>query len=203
MTPSIYAAPAYAAPPAGRDDRARAAEWTVTVHDEITRLLAGLDGGAFAEQAWAREGGGGGVSRLLSEGRVFEKAGVNRSSVHGTLPGAVRRRLGGRAADGADPDAPVGFFATGVSVVVHPRSPMVPTVHLNVRYFELADGDGAVLDAWFGGGTDLTPTYPLPEDVAFFHRTLRDVCARHGAGFHGRFKEWCDRYFSNTHRGGE
>ncbi len=199
--PAWAPAPArpYAPPAAPPDDRARAAAWTVAVHDEITRLLAALDGGAFADEVWARDGGGGGVSRLLAEGRVFEKAGVNRSTVHGTLPGAVRRRLGGRGADGADPDAPVEFFATGVSVVVHPRSPMVPTVHLNVRYFELA-GDGGVVDRWFGGGTDLTPTYPHPDDARHFHRALARACAPFGAGVYPSTKAWCDDYFVNPHR---
>jgi coproporphyrinogen III oxidase len=197
------AGPAPYAPPAAADDRARAAAWTEAVHDEITRLLASLDGeGSFAEERWSRGGGGGGVSRLLGEGRVFEKAGVNRSTVHGTLPAAVRRRLGGRLPAGADPDAPVGFFATGVSVVAHPRSPMVPTVHLNVRYFELTDADGRVADRWFGGGTDLTPTYPHPADPRHFHRALARACAPFGAALYPRAKAWCDEYFVNTHRVG-
>jgi len=187
--------------PATSDDRARAAAWTVAVHDEITRLLTALDGGGtFAEQAWSRGGGGGGVSRLLSEGRVFEKAGVNRSTVHGSLPATVRRRLGGRLPDGADPEAPVQFFATGVSVVAHPRSPMVPTVHLNVRYFELTGAGGEVMDRWFGGGTDLTPTYPHADDARHFHRALATTCARFGAGLYAQTKAWCDDYFVNAHR---
>lgn len=193
----------YRPPPtlAATDDRARATAWTIAVHDEITRLLTALDGGGtFAEQAWSRGGGGGGVSRLLSEGRVFEKAGVNRSAVHGSLPAVVRRRLGGRLPPGADPEAAVQFFATGVSVVVHPRSPMVPTVHLNVRYFELAGAAGEVVDRWFGGGTDLTPTYPYAEDARHFHRALSATCAPFGAGVYARTKAWCDDYFVNAHR---
>jgi coproporphyrinogen III oxidase len=190
----------YAPPLAPLDDRARAAEWTEAVHDEITRLFTTLDGGGtFAEERWFREGGGGGVSRLLSEGRVFEKAGVNRSTVHGTLPAAVRRRLGGRVAADADQEASVAFFATGVSVVVHPRSPMVPTVHLNVRYFELADGD-QVVDRWFGGGTDLTLTYPYADDAQHFHQALARACGPFGAGVYPSTKAWCDDYFVNTHR---
>ncbi len=198
-------APAYAPPPAGAaDDRARAAAWTASVHDRITAMVTALDGGgAFAEEAWAREGGGGGVSRLMTEGRVFEKAGVNRSTVHGVLPAAVRRRLGGRAPEGADPEAPVRFFATGVSVVVHPRSPMVPTVHLNVRYFELAGDDGAPADRWFGGGTDLTPTYPRPDDARHFHRALARACAPFGPDVYPTAKAWCDDYFVNAHRRGD
>ena len=192
--------PAYVPPRPFADDRARATAWTVTVHDEITRLLAELDGtGAFADEPWQREGGGGGVSRLLVDGAVFEKAGVNRSTVQGVLPAAVRRRLGGELPEGADPDAPVDFFATGVSVVAHPRSPMVPTVHLNVRYFELAGPDG-VLDRWFGGGTDLTPTYPYAADARHFHHALARACAPFGPALYGRAKAWCDEYFVNTHR---
>jgi coproporphyrinogen III oxidase len=195
-----HPAPPYARPPAS-DDRARAAAWTADVHASITELLTTLDeGGAFAEDAWERPGGGGGVSRTLSEGVTFEKAGANRSTVHGVLPGAVRQRLGGRLPEGADPEAPVAFFATGVSVVVHPRNPMVPTVHLNVRYFELADADGRVWDRWFGGGTDLTPTYPYPDDARHFHRALASACAPFGAELYALGKGWCDDYFVNTHR---
>ena len=180
--------------------RADVAAWVTDLHDEVTALFTALDGGgAFAEERWSREGGGGGVSRLLTEGRVFEKAGVNRSTVHGSLPASVRRRLGGQAPDGADPEAPVGFFATGVSVVAHPRSPRVPTVHLNVRYFELA-GAGGACDRWFGGGTDLTPTYPEPADARHFHRALARACAPFGAGVYPRTKAWCDEYFVNAHR---
>lgn len=188
---------------ASGDDRARATAWSVTVHDEITRLLTALDRVSHcAEEAWTREGGGGGVSRTLAGGEVFEKAGANRSTVHGTLPAAARRRLGGRLPESADPEAAVQFFATGVSVVAHPHSPMVPTVHLNVRYFELADATGTVLDRWFGGGTDLTPTYPRPEDAQHFHAALARACAPFGPGVYARGKAWCDDYFVNTHRAG-
>ena len=179
--------------------RGRAAAWTEAVHDEITALLTALDGGGtFREDRWEREGGGGGVSRLLTEGALFEKAGVNRSTVHGELPLEARQRLGAlEAGDGAR------FFASGVSVVAHPRSPRIPTVHLNVRFFEIVDRDGRVVDRWFGGGTDLTPTYPEPADAAHFHRALADVCAAFDPAFHARFKAWCDEYFVNRHRDDE
>jgi coproporphyrinogen III oxidase len=181
-------------------DRDLAAAWTVRVHDRLTALFTALDGAErFREDPWSREGGGGGVSRVLLEGRVFEKAGVNRSTVEGLLPAEVWRRLGGRGAG----EGAMRFFASGVSVVVHPRSPKVPTVHLNVRYFELADLDGRPVDAWFGGGTDLTPMWPCPEDAVHFHRTLRGVCDGFDGGLHPRFKPWCDEYFVNKHRGGE
>ncbi len=180
--------------------RARAARWIEGAHDELTAFFAELDGGgAFREDRWERPGGGGGVTRVMSEGATFEKLGVNRFVGGGPLSADAARQLGGRV--GAEEG--VHFFATGVSVVAHPRSPLVPTVHLNVRYFELAGEQGGVLDAWFGGGTDLTPTYPFPEDAAHFHRVLRDVCDRQSPDFHPRFKAWCDRYFASPHRGGE
>jgi coproporphyrinogen III oxidase len=139
--------------------RTRAAALMERLHDEITGLFTRLDGGgAFQEDRWDRPGGGGGVARVLTEGTTLEKAGVNRSAVSGPLPAAAAQRLGARVTAGED----VRFYATGVSVVVHPRSPMVPTVHLNVRYFDLTEADGRVLDTWLGGGTDLTPTYPFP-----------------------------------------
>ncbi len=188
---------AYEPPAAAPADRTRAAAWTVAVHEDITTLLTTLDrGGAFVEEPWERDGGGGGVSRLLVDGETFEKAGVNRSTVHGVLPREALHRLGVRDVRAEE----VRFFATGVSVVVHPRSPRIPTVHLNVRFFELTDERGAPLDRWFGGGTDLTPMYPQAEDAAFFHRRLASLCAPFGAGLHGRFKAWCDEYFVNRHR---
>jgi coproporphyrinogen III oxidase len=115
------------------------------------------------------------------------------------LPELAARRLGGQgAAAGA-----THFFATGVSLVVHPRSPKVPTVHLNVRYFELTDEHGQLTDSWFGGGTDLTPFYPHVEDGVTFHRALRDMANRHHARFYPDFKQWCDEYFVNVHRDNE
>jgi coproporphyrinogen III oxidase len=111
----------------------------------------------------------------------------------------MAHRLGARA--GGEGES--AFFVAGLSIVAHPRSPKVPTVHLNVRYFEIAAPDGTVLDAWFGGGTDLTPTYPSPEDAVHFHRTLKAISDRHHPSFHPRFKAWCDNYFVNLHRGEE
>jgi coproporphyrinogen III oxidase len=181
------------------DARAIVAHQMERLQDEITALVAGLDGGTFREDRWERPGGGGGVTRVLTDGATFEKAGVNRSAVSGTLPAGAAQRLGARAAMGDE----AAFYATGVSVVLHPRSPMVPTVHLNVRWFDLAAADGRPLDAWLGGGTDLTPTYPFPEDARHFHRALKAICDRHDAGFYPRFKSWCDHYFVNAHRADE
>ena len=180
--------------------RGDAIRWIAGLHDELTSFFGRLDrGGTFAEDRWERPGGGGGVARVMTDGVTFEKAGINRSAVMGELPELAARRLGGQgAAAGA-----THFFATGVSLVVHPRSPKVPTVHLNVRYFELTDEHGHLTDCWFGGGTDLTPFYPHVEDGVTFHRALRDMANRHHARFYPDFKHWCDEYFVNVHRENE
>jgi coproporphyrinogen III oxidase len=184
----------------GPPARERLAAEMERLHDDATAFFERLDGGGgFREDRWSRPGGGGGVARVLADGATFEKAGVNRSAVSGVLPPGAAARLGARVPGGEE----TMFYATGVSLVVHPWSPMIPTVHLNVRYFELTDASGAPLDAWLGGGTDLTPTYPYPEDAAHFHRALKAVCDRHHPSFYGRFKSWCDHYFVNTHRNDE
>ena len=185
-------------------DPIRFREWMTTrieqLHDQATELFSGLDrGGTFSEDRWERPGGGGGVSRTLSEGATFEKAGVNRSTVEGVLAPQLAQRLGAHAPI----TEPTRFFVTGLSLVVHPRSPMVPTAHLNVRYFEVTGPLGEPVDAWFGGGTDLTPTYPFPDDAVHFHRVLKTICDRTHPTFYPRFKTWCDHYFVNTHRGDE
>ena len=168
-------------------NRIQAAAWAESVHDEATALFESLDnGGHFESTTWERPGGGGGVSRLLVNGRTFEKAGINRSVVHGE----IRGRTG-------------SFFAAGVSLVAHPWNPHVPTVHLNVRYLERQEGPVGAMDRWYGGGTDLTPTWPHPEDAVHFHTVLRDVCAAHHPSYYARFKRWCDEYFVNVHRDGE
>jgi coproporphyrinogen III oxidase len=136
---------------------------------------------------------------MLSDGVTFEKAGINRSTVEGELMPQLAQRIGARVS-GLEPSS---FFVTGLSLVLHPRSPMVPTVHLNVRYFEIVGPSGEPVDAWFGGGTDLTPTYPYPDDAVHFHCALKAACDRHHPSFYPRFKTWCDHYFVNTHRGDE
>ncbi len=167
-------------------NRQLASDWVMSLHENATSLIEDLDGGErFRSTAWEREGGGGGLSRVLVDGRTFEKAGINRSVVHGR-----------------DRDGEGSFFAAGVSLVAHPWNPHVPTVHLNVRYLEREGADGC-LTRWFGGGTDLTPTWPHPEDAVHFHTALRDLCARYHPRFYSRFKRWCDEYFVNLHRGGE
>jgi coproporphyrinogen III oxidase len=180
--------------------RAEMTRWIAGLHDELTTFFGRLDGGGtFSEDRWERPGGGGGVTRVMTDGVTFEKAGVNRFSGGGELPEAARQRLGGTAA-GAGATL---FFATGTSLVIHPRSPMIPTVHLNVRYFELTDESGRLTDRWFGGGTDLTPFYPHEQDARDFHVALRSMCDAHHPALYPKYKQWCDRYFVNTHRNNE
>jgi coproporphyrinogen III oxidase len=165
-------------------DRAR--DFFLGLQDRITAALEAADGGGrFREDAWTRPGGGGGRTRVLAGGALFEKAGVGFSDVQGTLRPEMARALPGEGLD---------FRATGLSLIFHPRSPRIPTVHANVRHIQR----GA--RSWFGGGTDLTPYYVVPQDATSFHRTLRDCCARHDAGFYPRFKRWCDDYFFLPHR---
>jgi coproporphyrinogen III oxidase len=168
--------------------RQRAARFFASLQDEICSALEQTDGQArFRQDLWQREGGGGGRTRVVEGGAVFEKAGVNFSEVHGRLNEAFAEKM--RVGDGVD------FFATGVSLVLHPASPMVPTVHANFRYLERGSG------SWFGGGSDLTPYYPRLEDVIHFHRTLKEACDRFDPSYYPRFKKECDEYFFIRHRG--
>ncbi len=159
---------------------------------QICAEFEALDDFRFRTERWRRDEGGGGDTRVLEDGSVFEKAGVNFSLVSGaSLPPAAsaqRPELAGRA-----------FTAMGVSVVVHPRNPYAPTSHLNVRFFT-AERAGAEPVWWFGGGFDLTPFYPFDEDVVHWHRTARAACADFGAEVYPRFKAWCDEYFFLRHR---
>ncbi len=167
--------------------------WFQDLQDAICRELEALDGqGTFREDAWQREGGGGGRSRVI-EGRIIEKGGVNFSAVHGRLPEKIAQALGLPASD---------FFATGVSIVLHPVSPMVPIIHMNVRYFEVTgtEEDNRPKTWWFGGGIDLTPHYVVPEDARFFHQQMKAVCDRHDPAFYPEFKRWADDYFFLKHR---
>lgn len=163
----------------------RAATFFLGLQDHIVATLEALDGGRFREDTWERPGGGGGRSRVLAEGGLFEKAGVNFSDVHGSLRPELAASMPG---DGA------AFRATGVSLVLHPRSPRVPTVHANVRFIQHGG------TAWFGGGADLTPYYVVAEDATAFHRGLRAACDKHEPSLYPRFKRWCDRYFFIAHR---
>lgn len=163
------------------------ASWFMSLQDDICSALEKSDRqGKFVEDAWERPEGGGGRSRVLTEGDVIEKGGVNFSAVHGETPGRILKALKLEKAD---------FYATGVSIVIHPHSPMVPIIHMNVRYFEMSNGT-----CWFGGGIDLTPHYVDPEDAAYFHRQLRQVCDRYHPAYYPRFKDWADDYFYIKHR---
>jgi coproporphyrinogen III oxidase len=171
------------------DDSTRAVEHYLTgLQDRLCANLEEVDGGArFADDLWERPEGGGGRSRMMSGGAVFEQAGVAFSHVHGSaLPAS---------ATASRPDlAGYGFIALGVSLVLHPRNPYVPTTHMNVRYF-VAEKHGAPSAWWFGGGFDLTPFYPFLEDVVYWHTVARDLCSPFGADVYPRFKRWCDDYF--------
>ncbi|KFY67629.1 hypothetical protein V496_01520 [Pseudogymnoascus sp. VKM F-4515 (FW-2607)] len=167
---------------------------------EIVKVLEEVDGKKFQVDTWEREHGGGGISCVLQEGNVFEKAGVNISVVYGSLPkqAIIKMRADHKKIDTSVDSLP--FFAAGLSMVLHPKNPMAPTVHLNYRYFETENPDGSVGTWWFGGGTDLTPSYLFDEDAIHFHRTVKDACDKHSKDYYPRFKEWCDKYFSNKHR---
>ena len=163
-----------------------------SLQDRICLTLEQLDGEkCFIEDRWERAGGGGGITRILSGGHVFEKAGVNTSVVHGLLPEVMMQRLG---------VSNNRFFACGISLVLHPVNPFVPTVHANYRYFELYDDKGGLADCWFGGGADLTPYYVFEEDGRHFHTVLKQACDRHSMEYYPKFKAECDKYFYIEHR---
>jgi len=166
--------------------------WLTGLQDRIVAGLEAIDGGSMRRDTWTRPEGGGGVSRLIEQGAVLERGGVLFSHVTGvSMPASAtahRPELAGR-----------GWEAMGVSLVLHPRNPHAPTVHLNVRFF-IAHTEGADAIWWFGGGMDLTPYYGNVEDAAHFHRTCRDALAPFGGDTHARYKKWCDEYFYLKHR---
>lgn len=167
---------------------------------EIVAELEKIDGGHFRIDTWDRPEGGGGISCVLQDGKVFEKAGVNTSIVYGSLPRPAIQRMRANHKN-LDPNVEsMPFFASGISLVLHPKNPMAPTVHLNYRYFETANADGSPNAWWFGGGTDLTPNYLFDEDAIHFHRTIKDACDKHDKAYYARFKAWCDTYFRVKHR---
>lgn len=167
-------------------------QFLLGLQETIVAGLSALEGDAFRSDAWERSQGGGGITRILEEGKVFERAGVGFSHVHGDrLPpsaSAARPELAGRT-----------FEAMGISLVLHPRNPYVPTVHMNVRFF-MAEKPGSDPVWWFGGGMDLTPYYGFVEDVRHFHATCRDALLPFGTDRHPRYKQWCDEYFFLKHR---
>lgn len=163
------------------------ANWFRELQDSICHSLEKLDGkSVFLEDKWERPEGGGGRSRVIKEGNLIEKGGVNFSAVSGPTPEKILKAL---KLDQAD------FFATGVSIVLHPENPWVPIIHMNVRYFEMSNGTW-----WFGGGIDLTPHFVIKEKAANFHRYLKEACDKHDDTYYSKFKEWADDYFFVKHR---
>lgn len=157
------------------------------IQDHICQQLELADGqGKFSEDAWSRADGGGGRTRIFSGGKIIEKGGVAFSAVHGPTPDKILQKLGLEKGD---------FFATGVSIVLHPFSPMVPIIHMNIRYFEMEDGTH-----WFGGGIDLTPHYIDLEDARYFHEQVKSTCDQFDTSYYPKFKAWADDYFYIRHR---
>lgn len=162
------------------------------LQDQICAALEASDGSAqFREDLWQRPEGGGGRTRVIENGNVIEKGGVNISGVHGKLPESMQQMFNVGEAD---------FFACGLSLVIHPKNPMAPTVHANWRYFEMYDADGNIIDQWFGGGQDLTPYYLFEQDAQHFHQTCKAACDKHALEFYPKYKKQCDQYFWNAHR---
>lgn len=176
--------------------------WITYIHDlqnRICKALEQADGQAtFKEDKWERPEGGGGKTRVIAGGKVFEKGGVNTSIVFGAVTEAMQNQLRIPPSGGQGE-----WFACGLSLVLHPGNPFIPTVHCNYRMFELYNANHEVIDRWFGGGTDLTPYYLFDEDAIHFHRTYKEVCDRFDPSFYGKFKKECDEYFVNKHRNNE
>lgn len=167
-------------------------QWFLQLQDSICQHLEVADGlGKFIRDPWERPGGGGGISGILTGGHVIEKGGVNFSAVWGPTPEPVLKSLSLNTGTGSE------FFATGVSIVIHPVNPMVPIMHMNVRYFEMS---GSNAGWWFGGGIDLTPHYVDPDDAAYFHRRLKAICDLHHPSYYHEFSKWADDYFYIKHR---
>ncbi|MBU2914513.1 oxygen-dependent coproporphyrinogen oxidase [Reichenbachiella agariperforans] len=161
--------------------------WFKELQDQISTAISTTDGKAqFEEDIWTRPEGGGGRTRIIRNGHIIEKGGVNFSAVSGPTPDKILKALNIEASD---------FYATGVSIVMHPQSPMVPIIHMNVRYFEMSNGI-----SWFGGGIDLTPHYVDRADAVHFHQQLKDICDQHHPDYHAQFKTWADDYFYIKHR---
>lgn len=168
-------------------DKKHISNWFKELQNSICNTLEQLDGTSkFQSDQWQHHSGGGGDTRIIQNGKIFEKGGVNFSAVHGVTPEKILKAL----------NLPKStFFATGVSIVIHPISPMVPIIHMNVRYFEMEDGT-----FWFGGGIDLTPIYIIEKDAKTFHQALKQVCDNHDTKYYQEFKKWADDYFYIPHR---
>lgn len=165
------------------------AEYFKTLQNNICQAIESTDGkGKFREDLWQHHSGGGGRTRVITDGNIIEKGGVNFSAVSGEASEALQKQL--------NLNEKASYFATGVSIVQHPVSPMVPIIHMNVRYFELSTGA-----CWFGGGIDLTPHYVVEEDARWFHEQLKSACDVHSPDYYPKYKEWADNYFFIPHRG--
>lgn len=172
--------------------RSRVEAYFKSLQNTICLALEETDGKArFQEDIWTRPEGGGGKTRIIQEGNIIEKGGVNFSAVEGKLPQNIADALKLVAAN---------FFATGVSIVIHPNQPHVPIIHMNVRYFETMDADGNPLVSWFGGGIDLTPHYVDEKQAGWFHQELKNTCDEFDLAYYPKFKKWADDYFFIQHR---
>lgn len=168
-------------------DKSHIASVFKNIQDHICQALEDADGkGVFLQDRWERPGGGGGRTRVIRHGNIIEKGGVNFSEVHGKTPEKILKGFGLTEGD---------FFASGVSIVLHPENPMVPIIHMNIRYFEMSTGQ-----YWFGGGIDLTPHYVDMDDAKFFHEKLKAVCDKHASHYYAEYKHWADDYFYIPHR---
>ena len=163
-------------------------DYFIVLQNSICTALEKADGKAkFIEDKWERSGGGGGKTRVIQDGNIIEKGGVNFSAVHGTIPKFLISEIQKKNAD--------QFYATGISIVIHPTSPMIPIIHMNVRYFEISENE-----YWFGGGIDLTPIYVVEDDAKYFHTVLKKACDKFDANYYVDFKKWADDYFFIKHR---
>jgi coproporphyrinogen III oxidase len=171
-------------------------EWLKGLQDSICSAIEEADGGSkFIEETWTREQGGGGRTRIIKEGGVIEKGGVLFSAVSGDAPDFLFKEKEHSTVSSSNDKLKPQFFATGVSIVIHPKSPMVPIIHMNIRYFEMTGGV-----KWFGGGIDLTPHYIVEYDAKFFHTELKKVCDKHNVNYYIKYKKWADDYFYINHR---
>ena len=180
--------------------RARFEKMIREAQDSICAAVEEVDGTKFRQDAWTRAGGGGGITRVLQGGNVWEKAGIAVSVVYGSMPAEAYRAAVGRNIPNLKDADRVPFFACGLSSVMHPWNPFCPTMHFNYRYFETEDWNGIPGQWWFGGGTDITPSYVNNEDMKHFHGTYKQVCDRHDPAFYEKMKKSCDEYFKILHR---
>lgn len=178
-------------------NRNNISSWLRNLQDSICTALEKADGHSkFEEENWVREEGGGGRTRIIKEGAVIEKGGVLFSAVEGVAPDFLfKEKEHSTVSTQATPQNKPQFFATGVSIVIHPKSPLVPIIHMNIRYFEMSNGV-----KWLGGGIDLTPHYIVEEDARFFHKELKKACDKHHPAYYTKFKTWADDYFYISHR---